>query len=367
MSRQPQRIRVVHLLLTMDVGGLERVALDLARKADPERFECSILCVREAGALAPIAREMGVHVESIGARGLLSGLFRLSRRLRQIQPHILHTHNPGAHRVGVPARLLAGVPVLVHTKHGRNSPDDPRAVARNRRLARFSSVVVAVSHDAARVAIEIEGIPAAKVRVIHNGIELGEPFAPEAWDSWQPRAITVARLDAVKDQPTMLRAIGRVVALCPGFHVDIVGDGPDRSRLQELAEELGLRASVTFCGYRKEVRPLLRRPQVFLLSSVSEGIALTLLEAMAAGLPAVATDVGGNREVVNPAVTGYLVPPRQPGALADAILGLCRDPSRARSLGAAGRARVEQLFDLRTAVERYHQLYWKLLPWLSTH
>jgi glycosyltransferase involved in cell wall biosynthesis len=356
MTSPTRRVRVVHLLLTMDVGGLERVAVDLARKSDPDRFDCRIVCLRDPGDFAPVARELGVRVEALGAHGWVDGLCRLTRRLWQIRPHVLHTHNPGAHRVGVPARLLARVPVLVHTKHGRNYPDNPRAVAMNRRLARFSDAIVAVSHDAARVAVEIEHIPVTKVRVIHNGIEPGEPLSPRAWDSWQPRAITVARLDPVKDQPTMLRAIRRVVDVCPDFRLDIVGDGPDRSMLERLTRDLALEANVSFHGYRRDVGTLLRRPQIFLLSSISEGIALTLLEAMAAGLPVVATDVGGNREVVEPKVTGLLVPPRRPDELAEAVLAL-RDPLAARALGAAGRVRLEHMFDLRRTIDQYSQLY----------
>ena len=333
------RVGVVHLLLTMDVGGLERVALDLVRRADPERFDGRILCLREAGTLAPLAEEMGVQVESLGARGFLDGLPRLVRRLRQLRPAILHTHNPGSHRVGVPARLLAGVPALVHTKHGRNRPENRRAVALNRWLARFSDVIVAVSEDAARVAVDVERIPAAKVCVIHNGIELGEPLPPSAWEGWSPRAITVARLDPVKDQATMLRAIRRVVDECPAFRLDLVGDGPSRESLERLTAELGLEGHVRFLGYRQDVATLLRRPQVFLLSSISEGISLTLLEAMAAGLPVVATDVGGNREVVLNGATGALVPSREPRPLAEAVIALVNDPGRAQALGSAGRKR----------------------------
>lgn len=341
----------------MDVGGLERVALDLVRKSASDRFDCRILCVRGAGALAPLAEELGLRVDALGARGWFDGVFRIARRLRQIRPDILHTHNPGSHRVGVPAALLARVPILVHTKHGRNHPDDPRAVAMNRRLARFTDTIVAVSHDAARVALEIERIPAVKVRVIHNGIEPGEALSSSAWDSWPPRAITVARLDSVKDQATMLRGVREVADALPGFRLDLVGDGPERRTLEGMTRELHLEANVSFLGYREDVRALLRRPQVFLLSSVSEGIALTLLEALAAGLPSVVTDVGGNREVIHDASVGLLVPPRAPEALAQATLLLLRDSRLASTMGAAGRARLEEKFNLETTLSRYQELY----------
>lgn len=363
MSRpvQRDRVRVVHVLLTMDVGGLERVALDLCRLVDPTQFDCRIICVRQAGAMAPLARANGVPLEALGARGALSGILRLARQLRRLRPHVVHSHNPGSHRVAVPARLVARAPVLVHTKHGRNSPDDPRAVATNRRLARLTDVIVAVSQDAAEVAAEIEGISAAKVRVIHNGVELGEPLSPSLWASCPPRAITVARLDPVKDQATMLHAARKVADARPSFKLDIVGDGPSLGGLKALANSLGLTSTVSFLGYHQDVRPLLLRPQIFLLSSVSEGIALTLLEAMAAGLPAVATDVGGNREVVLDGFTGYLVPPRDPEALAAKVLALLDDPVRLQAAGAAARARVALHFDLRATASRYADLYLRLV------
>lgn len=356
-----KRIGVVHLLLTMDVGGLERVALDLVRRSDPDRFDARIICLRAPGELAPLAQSLGVPVEALGARRGLDGLARLVRRLRHLRPAVLHTHNPGPHRVGVVARRLGGVPVLVHTKHGRNFPLNRRAVAVNRRLSLLSDRVVAVSEDAADVARRVEGVPAAKVCVIQNGIEPGEPLTSSTWQSWVPRGITVARLDPVKDQPTMLRAVRRVVDACPEFQLDIVGDGPERAALETLSRELQIDQHVRFLGYRTDVEDLLRRPAVFLLSSVSEGISLTLLEAMAAGLPAVATDVGGNREVVVDGLTGALVSTRDPGALAEEILRFVQDPARARAFGAAGRARVEQHFDLRLTVERYEALYSRLL------
>ena len=354
------RLGVAHLLLTMDVGGLERVALDLVRRADPERLDARILCLRQAGALAPLAERMKVRVEALGSRGMLDGLPRLVRRLRQLRPAILHTHNPGSQRVGIPARLLSGIPLLVHTKHGRNHPERPVAVAINRWLARYSDQIVAVSEDASRVAVEVERIPAAKVRVIYNGVELGDPLPPSAWQGWSPRAITIARLDPVKDQVTMLHAVRRVVDECPQFRLDVVGDGPSRGALEKVCGELGLTAHVGFLGYRTDVAPLLRRPQVFLLSSVSEGISLTLLEAMAAGLPVVATDVGGNREVVSDGITGILVPARAPEALARAVLTLVNTLDRVTAMAVAGRKRAEAHFDLGSTVRRYHELYGQL-------
>jgi glycosyltransferase involved in cell wall biosynthesis len=253
------------------------------------------------------------------------------------------------------------VPVLVHTKHGRNKPNDSGAVAWNRRLSKLTDAVVAVSRDAAAVATEIEKIPAAKVQVIHNGVDAGEPLAPMAWEHWQPRAITVARLDPVKNLAMLLHAARRIADSLPGFHLDVVGDGPERSALEALAGSLRLSGHVSFLGYRRDVRVLLRRAQIFVLTSATEGIALTLLEAMAAGLPAVVTDVGGNREVVQHEVTGALVPPGAVGAFADVTAALARQPDVAHRWGAAGRSRLEAEFDLRRTTRQYADLYRQLL------
>jgi glycosyltransferase involved in cell wall biosynthesis len=221
---------------------------------------------------------------------------------------------------------------------------------------------VPVSEDAAEVVRDIERVPARKVCVIHNGIDLTAfptPAAPRPAKG--NRAIHVARLNPVKDQPTLLHAARLAADAEPSFRLDLVGDGPARAELEALHRQLNLGGHVRFLGFRDDVRDLLTAADFFVLSSVSEGISLTLLEAMAMGLPVVATDVGGNREVVAEGTTGLLVPAQSPAALAEAMLGLVRDPERARRMGAAGRRRAEEKFDLRRVVREYEELYLSLL------
>ncbi|MGE5192782.1 MAG: GT4 family glycosyltransferase PelF, partial [Deltaproteobacteria bacterium] len=164
-----------------------------------------------------------------------------------------------------------------------------------------------------------------------------------------------------KDQRTLLRAMRLVVDEVSDFVLDIVGDGPDRPALESLCDELRLRGNVRFLGFRDDVHALLPQSDLFVLSSVTEGLPMTLLEAMAAGLPTVSTDVGGISELVAEGETGRLVPPQSPEALAAAILELVRDPERAARMGTAGRRRVAGEFDLRRVVARYEDLYQKLL------
>ena len=357
-------IGVVHLVTTIEFGGLEKVVLDLVRRRARETFEMHVMCLETAGALAPRFAELGIPVETIGRPGdwYWQRVVRLALRLRALRPRVLHTHNPGPHLHGALAARLARVPVLVHTKHGRNRVE--RRIVRiiNRFAASRSDCVVAVSDDAAAVSRDIERVPSVKIRTIHNGVDL-DHYAyrgPRAGRT-DLRAVTVARLDPVKDQATLLRALRLIVDREPSFSVDVIGDGPARSELEALRAELHLERHCRFHGFQDDVRPFLAQADVFVLTSISEGIPLTLLEAMATGLPGIATDVGGNREVIVPGETGYLVPPRSPAAFAEAVLRLRTEPAELDRLGLGSRRRVEEEFSLAVMVARYEALYQDLL------
>lgn len=361
-SKTTQRppLRVVHLVSALNIGGLEKVVFDLVRLTDPQRVTVRVVCLGKAGHLESAFHDLGVRVESLDVlgKGTLKATLALARWLRAERPDVLHTHNPSPHVVGALAAKLAGVGMLVHTKHGRNYPGDRWRVRLNRMAAWLGSRVVAVSENVARVAIDIERVPPGKVQVIWNGIDL-ERFRPSYPTSGPVRrAIHVARImDPPKDHGTLLRAVRRVVDAVPDFTLDIVGDGPHRTQTEALCRELGLERQVRFLGFRSDIHALLTQCDVFLLSTTTEGLSITLLEAMASGLPVVTTNVGGNPEVVAEGETGLLVPAGSPREMADAILALVRDPERARAYGAAGRKRVEAHFDLRKTVERYCELY----------
>jgi glycosyltransferase involved in cell wall biosynthesis len=320
-----------------------------------------VMCLDETGGMAGLFEREGVRVELLDAPRLnfVQRIRRLRSRLQALGADVLHTHNPGPLLHGSAARMAGGVPVLIHTKHGRNSPEHRRSV----RIARVASMaadrVVAVSEDAAAVAKEIEHVSSRKISVIHNGVEIAPPRAAGVRSA--KRAIAVARLHPVKDHATLLQAARLVVDAEPDFQLDIVGDGECRPDLEALTERLGLRRCVRFLGIRTDVRELLDQAGVFVLSSLSEGISMTLLEAMSAALPIVATRVGGTPEVVSHGTTGYLVPPRDRHALAAAIVTLIGRPVKARQLGLAGRRRVESKFDVRHTVRAYEDLYLRTL------
>jgi len=208
----------------------------------------------------------------------------------------------------------------------------------------------------ADVAMHVQALqlPRKRLTIIRNGIAIPPVGAPRRAAA---RAITVARLEPVKDIGTMLRAAAIAAQRLTDFHLDIYGDGSERAALEALAASLGLQHQVTFHGFVTDISGALARANVFLSSSLSEGIALSLLEAMASGIPVVATAVGGTPEVVVDGVTGRLVPHGRPEEFADALVDVLHDPGRAARLGEASRQRIVAEFSLDGMVAGYRRLY----------
>lgn len=364
MLNQP--IPVVHLVTTLNTGGLEQLVLDLVRRCDRSKISPHVICLEVAGDLDAAFRAAGVVPKPLHMDGmsLPSRVWRLAGELRALRPHVLHTHNTGPHLLGMLAGKIARVSIHVHTKHGRNLGNQAKVALINRVASRFTDRVVGVSYDATDLARTVEKVDERRLAVIHNGIDLSKHSGRDEEtlsDRVPGRAIHVARLNAVKDQPTLLRATRGVVDCHPEFCLDIVGDGPARQELESLTKQLHLENNVRFLGLRQDIPELLAQADFFVLSSISEGIALTLLEAMAASLPIVATDAGGNREIVEGERTGILVPVGNPEALAAGMIRLAGDAQLRKSMGAAGRRRVVEKFDINRVVAEYEALYLNLL------
>jgi len=267
----------------------------------------------------------------------------------------------------------------VHTKHGRNYPGNRKRVLLNRALSWLTNAIVPVSDNASDVALRIEKVNSLKLHRIWNGVDTAL-YKPQATDSGigtrvsesfnsppsvhSPRQLTigtVARLSPEKDQQTMLKAFRLVVDQLPNTRLAVVGDGPCREDLRNEANRLGIAGQVDFLGACNDVAPLLHGMSVFTLSSSTEGISMTILEAMACEVPIVASDVGGNREIVQPPECGLIVPARDSQALAAAYLELLRNPAQRSQMGAAGRQRVVKHFSLQRMVADYTRLYEELL------
>jgi glycosyltransferase involved in cell wall biosynthesis len=358
-SDSTQPLRVCHISLTLKTGGLERLLADMARLHDRSACQMDFLAIQEVGRFADAIRDAGCTVHQLAPAGRLGRLRQMIRIFREQRYDVIHTHNTYPHLYGTWAARWAGVPVVLQTRHGQRIGHGRWSQFLYRTAARGVDRIVPVSHDAAKLTINLDGVPREKVSTIWNGIDLDdfEYRGPCA----EPVAICVARMSPEKDFPTLLRAMQVAVRDLPALSLKLVGDGPERQRLEELAGELGITDRVEFLGECKDVPQQLAKAAMFVTSSLTEGISLTLLEAMAVGLPAVATAVGGNSEIVVDGETGRLVPSRDPQSLARALVELGRDALLRNAWGRAGRERVDAHFDVRRMVADYETLYRQLI------
>jgi glycosyltransferase involved in cell wall biosynthesis len=349
-------LRIAHVTLSLDVGGLEKLLVEFARHADRRRFHLSFISLSTPGDLAGDIEACGWKVSALHAPPGLRAkiIFDLAKLFWRQRIDVVHTHDDRPNVYGVPAARLVGIRRVFHTRHSQGTGLSRRQEWLVRLASLGNTRFVCISHDSAKHTLS-QGISRRRVAVLHNGIDT-EQFSFTGPASDGP-VVLVARLAREKDVPTLLHAAALIATGQPDFRLEIAGDGPERSNLEALRDRLGLGQHVRFLGAVRDVPRLLARARLFVLPSLSEGISLTLLEAMARGLPVVATTVGGNPEVVSQGATGLLVSARDPNALAEAVLGLWRQPNLGRRMGQAGRQRVEQHFDVRQMVARYESMY----------
>ncbi len=352
-----RKIRVLHVSLGFDVGGQEKLLVEFARHADRERFELSFLALGGRGPVADAIEDLGWPVLTLDQpTGLKPKLvFRLCSIFRDQHVQIVHSHDDNPLLYCGPAAKFARVPCYLHTQHHGKIPQ----MSRRQEflvgvMSRFTHRFVCVSKDSAEQMIG-QGVPIKKTLVLRNGIDV-ERFPFQGPELSGP-AVCVARLAPEKGLGVLLDAVAQVVRAQPGFRLEIAGDGPCRESLHQKMQDLKLADHVRFLGQVDDVPALLARARLFVLPSFSEGISLTVLEALARGLPVLTTAVGGNPEVIESGVNGLLVPPRDDSALAQSLLALGADDSLCHRLGEAGRRRVETHFDVRRMVARYENLY----------
>ena len=364
-GRRPQRI--MYLNQSLGMGGIETLILELCKRLDRAAYATCVCVFEDGGMLVREFEAVGVPVHVVKkGRGVDWWLpVRLARLARREGVDVLHTHNTAAWFYGVLAAWLAGVPV-VHTEHTSPSYHARRWMKIENTLSLATARISAVSGSVARVMTEQQGIAAEKVRVIHNGIEAAVYGAAADGAGLKetlgvpreaPVVGNVARFFPNKDHRTLLQAFTRVVERVPSAMLLIAGEGPLRSDIEEEIRKLRLSDKVRLLGNRRDIPALLRVFDLFALSSVKEGLPIVLLEAMASGVPVVATEVDGNPELVVHQETGLLVPPRNPDALAEAICCLLQDCDAARRMGERGRERVRRLFTFERMVNAYQDVY----------
>jgi len=354
------RTRICHISMTLKTGGLERLLVEFGKHHDSARYDLRFIALGDLGPPAEDLRQLGFRVGSMrfGAVGKLTVLRRLASILRRERIEIVHTHNTYAHFYGAIAARLAGVRHVINSQHGRGCGPTWKDRLLFRAANRLSRRVVGVSNDATKLCEGQDRGSARKMTTIWNGID-STRFAYHG-PADAPIAISVARLSPEKDFETLLRAVHIAKPQVPDFRLMMVGNGAERGKLESLTRELGLAEQVEFLGERSDVPQLLKQAGFFVSSSKTEGISLTVLEAMAVGLPVLTTAVGGNPEIVEEGATGHLVPSQDPAALANAIVAMCHKRGEWPTMGRIARERVERHFEIRTMIRGYEDEYAKL-------
>lgn len=355
---------IVQVLHSLECGGAERLALRLAQGLAPA-FLTTFVCLDVSGPLAAEAEAGGFQVHVLNRRPGLDGTChrRLRKIVSQIQPAVILAHQYTPFFYSSLARGFSQCPPIVFIEHGRHYPD-PRKLRRilaNRLLFRKNDTVIAVAQSVKQAVVCKEGIASHRVYVIPNGIN-PDPFLTAEVSRARVRRelgladdevaiIQVARLDPLKDHDTAIAAVERLAQ--PRVRLLIVGDGPETARLRQRVNRSPVPERFAFLGYRQDIPELLAAADVFLLSSVSEGLPVTILEAMAAALPVVATRVGDLSTVVEHNVTGLLVPPHDPAQLTQALERVCLSSELRRQFGLAGRKKILAQF----TEEKMHAAY----------
>jgi len=379
------RYNLAQVIGSLQMGGAEKLLVSTVRELDKSKFNTFVCCSFATGDYGTLKRDVtkcNVPVTTFGPHNLclLAPIVRLAAFLRKNNIHIVHTHLPESNIIGRLAAKLARVPVVVSTIHNIYIPDTTTSykkrikVGIERITANYCTEhLIAVSKAVVNSHIQYAHMDPEKFTVLPPFIMLSEFDSAVDGDSLRqkrnelgipldaPVIINVASLSPKKGLNYLLEAAGDIVTKFPNTRFLVVGDGSLREDLYKNAANRGISENVIFTGVRRDIRELLAISDLFASSSLWEGLPQVFLEAMAMGKPVVATAVGGVPEIVDNGNTGIVVPPKDAPALAQAIIGLLRDPERTRQMGTAGRERVEREYGANVVVRKLERLYESLI------
>jgi glycosyltransferase involved in cell wall biosynthesis len=353
-------MRIAELVNNLEIGGAERMVVDLARGLKVRGHEVTIFCLRAAGPLLEPALNGGIEVIALNKRSALSvhAVTSMARSLRERRIDVVLTHNPLVHHYGTAAARIARVPAVVNTFHG---PGNLAGFGKTQAIFDITCLasdrVVACCEAVGAHLRRVTTVAKRQLAVIPNGIPL-EKFTSISPSRQRKGTVfgAVGRLAAVKDHGTLLRAFALAAESLPDITLELLGDGPLMGALKANAQGLGIRDKVVFHGATLDVAAFLAHIDVFAVTSLSEGLPLTLIEAMAAGLPVVATAVGAIPEIVSEAGNGWLCNPGEPDELAQALLSAARCDSR-RERGLRGRRYAMQHNSAEVMTKAYETLF----------
>jgi len=371
---------IAHVIYRLDVGGLENGVINLINRIPPERYRHAVICLAGYSEFRGRIERSDVAVFNLDKPPGNSPLMhvKLWRLLRKLRPDIVHTRNLAALEAAFPA-ALAGARVRIHGEHGRDVDDLDGSNTGRQRLRRlfkpFVHRYITVSRDLASYLQHKVDVPPSRITQIYNGVntDVFHPARggrePLEWPGARGNDLfvigTVGRMQEVKDQVTLARAFAALLRQMPGaerrVRLAMIGDGPLRERAQRVLEEAGVAQYAWLPGNRNDVPCMMRGFDLFVLPSLAEGISNTILEAMASGLPVVATAVGGNPELVEEGVTGTLVPADDPERMASALRAYVENADLCRRQGLAALATIERSFRMDVMMNAYLEVYDNML------
>lgn len=356
-----KKIHVLHILLSLEIGGMEQVVADLITSLDHEKFTPVVACIESLGPIATELLTQGITVIQVDRMTpILSFVYpdKLIKLIRDYHIDVVHVHSGCWHKAALAARLC-GVRNVIYTEHGRIFPDSKAVMFLDRLYSPLTRHVVTVSDSLAEYMCSAVGIPANKISVIINGINVERFRIARCFSSLGDslRIGIIARLAPVKDIATLVQAMAIVYKRNPRLVLSVVGDGPERNSLESLVKELGLTSVITFTGFRRDIPEVLKEIDIFVLSSLSEGTSITLLEAMASGKPVVVTNVGGNPAIVEQGVNGFLVSAGEADSLAQALLKLADDSELHQPMATANINKVTEHYSIQSMTRQYEALY----------
>lgn len=369
-----RKIHIAHIVTSFDIGGLENGIVNLLNYMNRDVFDFSVCAFgNTVGASKERIRRQDVRYHTLDKRegNDVRLPFRLANVLKSQGTTIVHTHSWGTYIEGLVAAKLSRSPFMVHGEHGTILFDRFRRKQAFRLAASRTDQFLTVSQELADVLVEQVGIREHKVQAIINGVDTAK-FQPDGAARSLLRGQmglnhgdvlvgSVGRLVPIKDYPSLLNAFARVMRKEPNVHGALIGDGPQRNELEQQAISSGLASRFHFLGERNDIPAWLNALDVFVLPSIHEGISNTILEAMATGLPIVATRVGGNPEIVCDEGNGFLVPSQDPGKLAHALTILAENEETRHQFAEASLRRAQEHFSLQRMVDEYEALYLRLV------
>jgi glycosyltransferase involved in cell wall biosynthesis len=363
-----KKIKLVQVTHDLALGGLQRVIVNICRTIDREKFDISVLCLRELGCFTEEVKALGIpvtHIPQKNGTDYLSFL-KVADYFRTIKPDVIHTHNTQPFMDGTIAALLTGVKRIIHTDHARSFPDKWRYMAIEWFMSQFAYKVVGVSDHTSQNLMKYEKISPKKIVTIPNGID-PTPFDITIDEKKKRKELglpengpvlgVAVRLSEQKGLTFLLKAMPEIINKFPNVSLLIAGDGPLKETLIEETKQLGVEKNVYFLGMRHDTAELLKLFDLYVLPSLWEGLPMIILEAMAAGCPIVATDVGGVGTAVRDGINGMLIQSSEINTLGKTITDLLNDKAMCTSFSVKTRAIFDKEFSAKYMTQMYQQLY----------